>query len=111
MRSLRVPWPLILYPFLFVSGIVISVIMPLLFGTITRPIPTEEIVALGACEAADSETVYAETDRRLLCAVGSQRAAIRAVRLRDLEGALVSPARYGPVVNHGALVEFSPRKE
>jgi hypothetical protein len=112
-------------PILLLSGLVVSFVMPLLFGTMRGPVPTEGIVAMGACAAlavaacawavrtnrADAETVYAVTDRRLLCAVGEQRSGIREVALSRLEGAFVSPAQHGPVINHGQLVEFTLLKE
>lgn len=98
--------------------------MPVIFGTIRRPIPTEGIVgiclwiglgALGCVLAfmkchADARTTYGVTDRRLLCAVGDQRKSIRAVALTHLAGAEVPPA-YGLFGSHGRLVEFSLLKE
>src|SRR5580658_9515350 len=103
-------------PILLLSGLVVSFVMPLLFGTMRGPVPTEGIVAMGACAAlavavcawavrtnrADAETVYA---------MGEQRSGIREVALSRLEGALVSPAQRGPVINHGQLVEFTLLKE
>jgi hypothetical protein len=115
----------ILCPILFVSGPIVAFVVPLLFGTIRGPIPTEGIVAMCVCAAlgvaagawavrsnrADAETFYAVTDRRLLCAVGEQRLGIREVALSRLEGAFVSPAHHGAVINQGRLVEFTLLKE
>jgi hypothetical protein len=81
-------------------GGVISFVVPVLFGTIVRPVPAEGIVGicgfiglgvLGCVLAlmrnrTDAKTTYAVTDRRLLCAVGDQRKAIREVVLTHLEG-------------------------
>jgi hypothetical protein len=78
-RMVAVPLEFVIWcPVLFLSGIVISFVMPLIFGTMRRPIPTEEIVgtcsfaALGVVSCAlilyrhhtDARTAYAVTDRR-----------------------------------------------